>query len=74
MARRRLEIYEKEIDQTLLRLKKVEEDANYYRTRFDELECRLKNLLSTHHAQVQVSSLRARISRNRRSCSPTKNC
>ena len=51
MAKKKLENIEKESEQYSLKVRRLEEDVFYYRTKFDELEVRLKNLLNTHNNQ-----------------------
>lgn len=54
MARKKLEQYEKEIEQNSLKIRKIEDQCFYYKMSFDQLEERLKNLLNTHQAQVLI--------------------
>ena len=51
MAKKKLESIEKQSEQYSLKVRRLEEDVFYYRTKFDELEVRLKNLLNTHNSQ-----------------------
>lgn len=50
-ARKKLESIEKESEQNSLKMRRLEEEILYYRTKFDDLEVRLKNLLNTHGSQ-----------------------
>lgn len=54
-AKKKLESIERESEQTSIRMRRLEEDCSYYRSRFDELEFRLKNLLNTHAGQVPLA-------------------
>ena len=51
-AKKKLETIERENEQTSLKIRRLEEECVFYRSRFEELELRLKNLLSTHANQV----------------------
>ena len=50
-ARKKIESIEKESEQNGLKVRRLEEQIVFYRTKFDDLEVRLKNLLNTHGGQ-----------------------
>ncbi len=52
VTKKKLESFEKETEQAGLRVRKAEEECSYLRSRFEELEIRLKNLVNTHQQQV----------------------
>jgi predicted nuclease with TOPRIM domain len=63
-AKKRIEVFEKQSEDASLKIRKLEEEINYYKVRFDELEFRLKNLLNTHSAQVPYHIFRTLTLRN----------
>ena len=54
-AKKKLEAIERESEQTSIRIRRLEDECGFYKSRFEELELRLKNLLSTHASQVKIS-------------------
>ena len=52
MARKKLEQYERDFENHGIKIRKIEDECFFYKMKFEELEERLKNLISTHHNQV----------------------
>ena len=48
-ARRKLEQFEKIMESSTIKIRKIEDECFFYKMKFEELEERLKNLISTHH-------------------------